>query len=142
MRKFEEYIGDGIVKKQSPNRNRAFSLLKEAEDKKAFLELTIKSLSRDKMSANFIANYCYDIVIELIRAKMFMDGYNAGGSHEAEVSFMRILGFSEADTVFMDELRYFRNGTKYYGTMLDMDYAGKTLNFMNKHYSNLRSFIK
>ena len=142
MKKFEEFIKSRVVVKQSPNKNRADSLLKEAEDKKAFLDLTLKSLPKEKMNANFVANYCYDILIELVRAKMFIDGFNAGGSHEAEVSYLRVLGFSEASIIFMDELRYYRNGTKYYGTILDNDYAKETLVFLNKNYSKLKSLVK
>ena len=54
----------------------------------------------------------YDILIELIRAKMLKDGFKAHGegAHEAEVSYMRKIGFNELDISFMNELRYFRNG--------------------------------
>jgi len=51
-------------------------------------------------------------------------------SHEAEVSFMRNLGFSESDVLFMNELRYFRNGIKYYGKIFDNDYAQKIYDFL------------
>jgi hypothetical protein len=94
------------------------------------------------MNANFIADYCYDILMEIIRAKMFLDGYNANNSHEAEVSYLRTLGFSEADVAFMDELRYYRNGIKYYGTILDKNYADKVLAFMSKNYSKIKSLAK
>ena len=93
------------------------------------------------MNANFIVDYCYDIIMEHMRAKMFIDGYNAGNSHEAEVSYMIILGFSESDTRFMDELRYFRNGIKYYGTILDNEYAKKVLQFMNRLYPKIKNKI-
>lgn len=141
MKKFEEFVKNGNVKKQSPNKNRALALIKEAEDKRDFLDLSLKSISKDKMNANFIIDYCYDILMEIIRAKMFLDGYNAGNSHEAEVSYLRVLGFSEADITFMDELRYYRNGTKYYGTILNKNYAEKSLSFMNKNYPKIRRLI-
>jgi hypothetical protein len=86
------------------------------------------------MSPNFVVDYCYDIIMELLRAQMFIHGYNAGNSHEAEVSYTRLLGFSEAETRFLDDMRYFRNGTKYYGTLLDIDYAMKVLEFTNRLY--------
>ena len=35
------------------------------------------------MNANFIVDSCYDIILELVRAKMLLDGYNSGMSHEA-----------------------------------------------------------
>lgn len=142
MKKFEEFISSGIVKRQSPNRNRAVSLTKEAEDKKAFLDLTLSKIPSDKMNANFVVNYCYDIIMELIRAKMFMEGFNAGNSHEAEVSYLQLLGFSQAEVEFMDELRYYRNGTKYYGTILENSYSDKALVFLNKNYSRIKNIVK
>lgn len=142
LRKFTEYVKEGIVKKQTPKKQRALSLVKESEEKKNFLEMLQKSIPKEKMNANFIVDYCYDIIIELIRAKMFIDGYNPGNSHEAEVSYMLILGFSETETRFMDEIRYYRNGIKYYGTILNMEYAKKVLEFTNKMYPQLKGMIK
>ncbi len=140
MRQFEELVKIGVVKKQSPNRTRALAILKEVREKKDFLELSLKTIPEENMNSNFIVDYCYDILMELVRAKMFLDGYNAGNSHEAEVSYMKILDFEESDIKFMDELRYYRNGTKYYGTMLGKDYAKKVLEFMNNNYSKLVKF--
>jgi hypothetical protein len=73
---------------------------------------------------------------------MFIDGFNAGNSHEAEISYLKILRFEEIDVRFMDELRYYRNGTKYYGTVIGKDYAEEVLKFMNKNYSKLIRFIE
>jgi len=141
LRTFKEYLRTGIVKKQSPNKQRAISLLQEAEGKKAFLAISIKNIPKEHMNSNFVAESCYDIIMELIRAKMFIDGYNAGNSHEAEVSYMAKLGFVYADIRFMDELRYFRNGIKYYGTILNKEYAEKALTFLNKQYPKLRKLL-
>jgi hypothetical protein len=142
MKSFKEFVENGTIKKQSPNKNRATSLIKESEEKKAYLELSLKTIPKDKMNANFITDYCYDILMEAIRAKMFIDGYNAGNSHEAEVSYLVILGFSGADVAFMDELRYYRNGIKYYGTILTKEFAEKALAFMNKTYPKIKSLVK
>jgi hypothetical protein len=80
--------------------------------------------------------------MELVRAKMFLDGYNAGNSHEAEVSYMTIIGFSETDAKYMDEIRYYRNGTKYYGTMLNNEYTENVIKFLNKIYPKLIKILK
>jgi len=141
LKKFEEFIVKGLVKKQTSNRQRAISLVKEAESNEKFLKTSLKNIPREEMNPNFVVNSCYDIIMELIRAKMFIDGYNSGNSHEAEVSYMRNLDFSEVDVIFMDELRYYRNGTKYYGTRLDMEYAKKVLQFMNKTVPVLKKLI-
>lgn len=142
LRKFEEFLSLGIVTRQTPNRQRALSLIKEAEEKKNFLSVSLKNIPREQMNANFIVDYCYDILMELIRAKMFEDGYNAGNSHEAEVSYLENLGFPESDIRFMNEIRYYRNGTKYYGTILNKDYAEKVLEFIDGQYTKLKSLLK
>ena len=141
MKTFEEFIRNGTIKKQNPNKNRAMSIIMETEEKRAFLSLSLSTIPDDKMNSNFVVTYCYDILMEILRAKMFLDGYNAGNSHQAEISYLSVLGFSEADIRFMDELRYYRKGTKYYGTRLEKDYAQKAMSFMNKNYPKIRNLI-
>ena len=141
LRRFVEFVNLGVVRKQTPNRQRAASLVKESESKREFLRAAMRSIPSDKMNPNFIAESCYDILMELIRAKMFLDGFNSKGSHEAEVSYMENMGFSVADMRFMDELRYNRNGIKYYGTMLNKEYAAKVLAFLNKTYPRIMKIL-
>jgi len=138
VRGFDEFLKDGIVKKQSPNKYRAVSLVQEAKQKKRFLESTLKNIPSHEMNANFIIDISYDIILQLLRAKMFLVGYNSFNSHEAEVSYMRILGFFESDIVLVDELRYYRNGIKYYGKQFDMEYANKVLQFLEKISQKLK----
>lgn len=142
MRTFEEYLQEGIVRRQTSNRQRALSLLKESAKKKEFLEILLKKIPEKEMSPNFIVDQCYDILMELLRAKMFIDGFSAGNSHEAEVSYMLVIGLSHSDLKFMDELRYYRNGIKYYGTILSNEYAGRVLEFMSKLYPILKNMVK
>ncbi len=77
--------------------------------------------------------------MEAIRARMLLDGYNASGAyaHEAEVSYMRILGFDKNDVHFADQLRYFRNGILYYGKTFDKEYAKEAVNFLKRIYPEL-----
>ena len=138
---FNELLIKGIVKKQSPNINRATALIEESDGKYNYLLVSLKSIPKHDLNPNVITDNCYDIIMELIRAKMFLNGYNAASSHEAEVSYMQILGFSEPDVRFMDELRYYRNGTKYYGTKLDLNYAEQTIKFTKKVRSELKRLI-
>lgn len=142
MKRFEEYLELGIVKRQISNKSRAQSLIEEAEKKKRFLEVSLKSIPAEEMSANFIVDSCYDIIIELLRAKMILDGLNAGTSHEAEISYMERLGFPETEIRFADGIRYYRNGIKYYGTSLSKEYAEKVLDFMNKVYPKLKKLTE
>jgi len=104
----------------------------------------IEKLKVSDDTANILIKVCYDILMELIRAKMLLDGYNASGfgAHEAEVAYMRTLRFNERDVQFADQLRYFRNGMLYYGTMLEKNYAQKVIEFTKKQYLKLREMIK
>jgi len=79
-------------------------------------------------------------MMELLRARLLLEGYNSSGSysHEAEVSYMKNLKFSENEIIFMNELRYFRNSITYYGKILDEEYALKVFNFLEKIYPTLR----
>jgi hypothetical protein len=131
LKKFEEFTKDGIVKKQTPDTERAKGLIEESEGKLKFCEKLKGKLGFGELSPNYIVETCYDILIEKLRAKLLLMGYKTD-SHEAEVSYMRNLGFLESDVLFMNQLRYFRNGIKYYGKIFDEDYAKKVYNFMNK----------
>jgi hypothetical protein len=142
LKTFEEYVKLGVVKKQRPNIERSRSLKNEAGKKRVFFNVALENIPKQDMSSNFIVESCYDILLELLRAKMLMDGFNAGNSHEAEVSYLRNLKFPEADVVFMNELRYYRNGIKYYGKTLDEDYAYKVRLFMTRIEPRLLQLLK
>lgn len=142
MKTFQEYLSLRVVHKQRPNPERAEALIAEAEKKRIFMLKVIEKLSPEEIEPNFTVENCYDILMELIRAAMFLEGYNSQNSHEAEVSYLRIINFSEADTLFMDELRYFRNGIKYYGRILEKEYATKVLQFHNRLYPQLLLKLK
>ncbi|MFP4403598.1 MAG: hypothetical protein ACLFPJ_04565 [Candidatus Woesearchaeota archaeon] len=139
IKKFEEFIKTGIVKKQSSDLSRANFLKEESKKSYSFLQKKIKAFGINNETANDLIKSSYDIIMELIRAKMLLQGYNASGqgAHEAEVSYLRTLGFKEKDIQFADQLRFFRNGMLYYGTSLDEEYAEKVIDFANKLFKVL-----
>ena len=143
IKDFKEYLSHGIDKKVKPDSERAKSLLQIANKKINFLNKSIDNLGVNDENANEYAEYCYDILMALIRAKMLLDGYNASGlgAHEAEASYARILAFEEKDIQFLDQLRYFRNGILYYGTILDKEYSDKVIIFMRNNYSKLKKYL-
>ncbi len=144
LKNFDEFIKDGTIKKISPDINRALFLKSEAEKRRIFLEEVKKKIGLSDGNANYIIENSYNILSELLRSKMLISGYSASGlgAHEAEVSFMRSLSFSDAEIIFMNDLRYFRNGILYYGKVLDKEYAQKVLEFMNKIFFKLKDSIK
>src|SRR3989338_1322385 len=140
IKRFEEFIGENIVKKQSIDKSRAEFLIKEAENSYNNLSEMLQKIKLSDSNANAFVKSCYDILMELIRAKMLLKGYNASGfgAHEAEVSYLRVMGFKEINVQFIDQLRFFRNGMLYYGTILDREYAEKVIAFTKKMYRKLK----
>lgn len=134
LKNFEDCIKEGIVNKMTPDIERAKNLAKESERKNNSLKEQIEKIGIKEENANDYVEYCYDMIMFLIRAKMYNEGYKANGqgAHEAEVSYLRILKISQNDIQFMNELRYYRNGILYYGTKMDEEYAKKVINFSKK----------
>lgn len=143
IKSFEEFIREGIVKKQAPNKSRAEFLITESERGYNSLIESINKIGINDANANDYIKRCYDILMELIRAHMLLKGINASGfgAHEAEVAYLRNMGFNEADVQFADQMRFFRNGMLYYGTILDADYAHKVISFTKNVYSKLKKLI-
>ncbi len=144
IKKFDEFIKKGIVRKTNVNLDRARSLIIESERKMNSLKERLEKIGIKNENANDYVEYSYDILMLLIRAKLYSEEYNASGlgAHEAEVSYMRILGFDEKEVQFVDQMRYFRNGILYYGTILDKEYAEKVVEFTKKIYHKLKRMIK
>lgn len=139
IKDFEEFLKNGTVKKQIPDVSRAEYLIKESEKSSLFLNTIVKDYGVTDDNANSVIKLCYDIIMELIRANMLMNGFNSSGqgAHEAEISYLRRLGFSYNDIQFADQMRYFRNGIVYYGKVLDAEYANSIVKFMKRVYPKL-----
>lgn len=140
IKEFEEYLDEGIAKKQTPDPLRAKSLVEESDEAYDILKSYIKNMGITDKNANHLIKNAYDILMELVRANMHSKGFSSSGKggHEAEVSFLRTMRFSENDVEFADTLRYFRNGILYYGKKLGKEYAQKVLGFLDKIYPALK----
>jgi hypothetical protein len=140
-KRFEDYLNEGIVITQQPDLSRAKYLIEET--KKSFLSLKLikENVKISENTANSIIKLSYDVIMELIRAIMLKKGYKASGNgaHEAEVSYLKVIGFNDKDVEFMDKLRYSRNSVTYYGKILDKEYAEIVYEFLLKVYPILLS---
>ena len=143
LRKFSEFLDEGVIIKVRPNKERAQSLIEESERKFKVLKRQIKVLGIDDELANEYVLMCYDCLMFLIRAKMLIDGYYAVGknAHEAEVSYLQLLNFDETDIRFLDKMRYYRNGMLYYGSRVDSEYAKKVMQFTEKTLPKIKSVL-
>ena len=139
MKSFEEYLKEGIILRITPDLEIAEDLIKESENKKSFLKILVEKIEIQNNNANNYLEQCYDIIMLLIRAKLYSKGYKSQGvgAHQAEISYLKNLGFLESEIIFLDELRYYRNRIKYYGKRLTRNYAIKTLKFLDGIYTKL-----
>lgn len=144
VKNFEEYKREGTIKQVNKNKERSKSLVIESERKIISLKERLEKLGLKNENANDYVEYCYDIIMHLIRAKLQLEGYSASGqgAHEAEVSYLEVLGFTEKDVQFADQIRFFRNGILYYGTQLDKAYAEKVIEYTKRIYLKLKQLIQ
>lgn len=137
MREFESFLNEKDVKKKGKDEARARSLSEEAEKRKKFVE----RISLSDEDANYIIENIYDVIRQLIEAKLSLEGYKSY-SHEATVSYLKKLDFSDNQIRFLDELRKIRNGIKYYGNKSDKEYTKKALDFMKEVYIELKNIVE
>jgi len=140
LKNFEDFIEENVVKKQVLDISRATSLKKDSEREYSSLLEIIDKIGINDNNANTVIKLCYDIIMDIIRAKMLEKGFNATGydAHKAEVSYLRELKFNEKYVQFCDQLRYFRNGIMYYGKGINKEYAEKVVEFTKRIYSKLK----
>lgn len=138
MRTFEEFLKQGLIKKKTKDESRADNLIKGADERKKVME---KYLPLNDETAVKIIEECYDIIRELLEAKLSREGYKSY-NHEAVVSYLTNLGFSKEELIFVDKLREIRHGTKYYGKKVRLDYAQNVKKFLDRIYLKLKKISK
>jgi hypothetical protein len=143
LKEFDYYLENGIAKKVTSNKQRAEFLIAESKNSMDGLNERVKIIGINSKNANSIIKDCYDVLIELIRAKMFIDGFSASGNnaHESEVSYLKKLKIEKNKIYFMDELRHFRNSATYYGKILGVEFAEKVFKFTVKMQKELLSVL-
>lgn len=138
MRIFEEFIKRGEVKKTTQDINLANALKKSAEKSLNF----VKKLAINEENSEHIVQDCYDIMRELIEAKLASEGYKSY-SHEATILFLKNFSqFTEQETDFLDNVRKTRNKIKYYGKESTSEEAKIVLEFMNKILPKLKELTE
>lgn len=138
MRHFNEFLKIGLVKVRSKDLARAKSLIESAKKRKKVME---KYLPLNEETSKQITEESYDIIRELIEAILSKNGYKSY-SHEATISFLKELNFSDYDIKFADDLRKVRNGSKYYGEDIDVEYTKKVSQFLNEIFDKLNKLAE
>ncbi len=109
---FDYYLKIGLVKKSFVDRNRAKSLIKIASER--------LTLAKKLENPNFKLEMSYEAIIECIEAIMSLKGYKSY-SHEANIAFLKNIGFQESEIIKIDNLRKLRHRSKYYGESISKE---------------------
>ena len=75
LKKFDEYLEEGKARKITPDYERAKSLIIESGRKQASLKEQKEKIGVKDENANDYVEHCYDIIMYLIRAKIYLELY-------------------------------------------------------------------
>lgn len=133
MRTFEECVQQGMVQRRKPNVARAESICEGVEKRRKFLEKYVP-LNEETIIQSIEERY--DIIRELLEAILCKKGFKSY-SHEAVIAYFPLCGYTHEQTKFLDTLREIRNGTKYYGKTVPLEYAERVKAFVDAIYPTL-----
>lgn len=136
MNDFEFYLNEGEVKKRTPDPNLAKALLRDAESRfENIVKLDTKTFHK------IIFENAYDSFRELLDALLAIDGYKSY-SHEASIAYLKKYGFDDSIILELDEFRFKRNSSKYYGKDVSPSDAEGIIKFYRKRSEPVISLIK
>lgn len=112
MMPFEHFLETKEVRKSTPDKNLARSLIKDMHDR------INKSMMLDiRVFSKIIFENIYDALRDFCDALLALDGFKSY-SHQASISYLYKKGFDFSLLEEFDQLRYKRNSSKYYGEMV------------------------
>jgi len=136
MKDFEYYLNTKDVKRCSPDRQLAVSLIKDMKER---IDKALK-LDVDEFSKIIFENF-YDALRDFCDALLALDGYKSY-SHEASIVSVEKKGFDIGFISLFDNFRYKRNGSKYYGLKIMADDAKSIIKFYNENKAKINKILK
>lgn len=124
-----------MVKKQSPNKEEAESLMKKAESRLEY----VKTQNITRQTASFIFEDIYEAFREASQALMALKGYKPF-SHEALIAFLKeFYGFADFDLSSFDRYRILRNKTVYGAEIISEEACKASLRFLEEFLPKLKN---
>ena len=135
---FKDFINDGKVRKATPDRFMAESIIKNTFEDLKFLEQTkLTELSKRKLVTNY-----YDSLRSLLEAISILKGYKIY-SHEAFTYFLKDELHQNILSLKFDRFRKIRNGLNYYGKSIQLNEAKEIIEELNRVINEIKQkFIK
>ena len=136
MNEFKYYVNEGKVKKREQDKELAKSLLNDARQR---AEKT-KMLDVNTFSKMIFENI-YDALRDLLDALLAIDGYKSY-SHEASIAYLKKYKIEDSVIVELDNFRFRRNASKYYGKEIPVEDANEITDFYNKYSEKIISLVE
>ena len=136
MKPFEYYLEENSVRKASKDLELAKALIKDMREriKENFNE-------DEKKKPKTIFENVYDALRDFCDALLALEGYKSY-SHEASISFLSKKNFDFAMVSQLDNFRYKRNSSKYYGKPIIPEEAKDIKSFYLQIKDKLNKIIK
>ena len=136
MKKFEFYLNEKVVKKISSDPSLANFLLADAKERfSQSIKLKLKEFNK------IIFENVYGSLRNILDALLAINGFKSY-SHEASIAFLQKFNIEESIILELDNFRYQRNSSKYYGKNISLESTTEIINFYNKYSEKLIKLCK
>lgn len=126
MMPFDYFLKNRDVKKTQVNFELAKSLVKDMEER-----IKKANLLDENIFAKMIFENFYDGLRDFCDALLAFDGFKSY-SHQASISYLFKNGFDVSVIEELDQFRYKRNGSKYYGEEIEVQDAQQIKDFYDR----------
>ena len=138
IKPFEEYIKEGEVEKQLPDKNEAQALMAKAERRLAY----VKERPVQEQNADLIFEDTYDVMREASQALMSATGYKPL-THEVVVAYLRDKERLDQSIVEkFDSYRKLRNRSQYSAQKINALKAQEAIAFATELFALLKARLK
>ena len=134
---WQECLEKGFVRKSTPDKELAKSLLKMAETRLHF----IKSIIIEQSNASIITGEAYEALREVCEALIATEGFKVY-SHECITSFIKEISKDEYSAIIFDRYRRVRNAINYYGRQVSSEEARQAVAEISELITKLKTSLK
>ena len=136
VKDFEFFLKKGDVKRQSPDKNLAYSTFKESLERIDFAKQLLH-----KAKPKYVLENAYEAMREAADSVLYNKGFKSF-SHEASIVYLLKEGFNEKEIIEFDRFRRIRNGIKYYGKGCDSSDAEQAIQLADRIISKIKEKIR
>ena len=136
MKEFTYFLKQNVVKRQAPDANLARATYSESVERLALAKRLLRS-----EKAKYVLENTYEAMREAADAVLYKKGFKSY-SHEASISFLKGIGFTEQELREFDRFRKIRNDIKYYGGDCDEHDAKAAIKLAEKLIPRIKELLK